>query len=103
MLTFDDWFSQKHAAIPVTSAKAVLVLSEGGATLPFIARYRKEQTGNLDEVAIQKVLDAKEKWDDVLKRQVFILGEIEAQKKLTPELKAAISSTFEMGLLEDLY
>ncbi len=44
MLTFDEWFHQKHAAIPVSSAKAVLTLSEGGATLPFIARYRKEQS-----------------------------------------------------------
>ena len=41
-LTFDAWFSEKHKDIPTSSAKAVLALSEGGATLPFIARYRKE-------------------------------------------------------------
>ncbi|MBV9947243.1 MAG: hypothetical protein JOZ69_10380 [Myxococcales bacterium] len=45
--------------IPVSGARSVIALSEGGATLPFIARYRKEQTGNLDEVAIQTVLEAK--------------------------------------------
>ncbi len=57
-MTFEEWFSGKHKDIPVPSAKAVIALAEGGATLPFIARYRKEQTGNLDEVAIQAVLDA---------------------------------------------
>jgi len=41
MLSFDDWFAAKHAAIPLASAQAVLALSAGGATLPFIARYRK--------------------------------------------------------------
>ena len=103
MLTFDDWFSQKHAAIPVSSAKAVLTLSEGGATLPFIARYRKEQTGNLDEVAIQSVLDAKESWDAVQHRKKHICEEIEKQGKLTPELKAKIEGTYELERLEDLY
>ncbi len=103
MLSFDDWFSQKHATIPVSSAKAVLVLSEGGATLPFIARYRKEQTGNLDEVAIQSVLEAKETWDAVVHRKKHICEEIEKQGKLTPELKAKIDATYELERLEDIY
>ena len=71
--------------------------------MPFIARYRKEQTGNLDEVAIQNVLDAKERWDQVLQRQQFIVGEIERQKKLTPELREQILGTFDFDVLEDLY
>ena len=87
MLSFEEWFIRQHATIPVASAKAVLALSVGGATLPFIARYRKEQTGNLDEVAIQTVLDAKETWDAVLHRKKFICDEIEKQGKLTPDLK----------------
>jgi uncharacterized protein len=103
MLTFETWFSQKHAAIPVPSAKAVLALSEGGATLPFIARYRKEQTGNLDEVAIQAVLDAKESWDAVQHRKQVICDEIAKQGKLTPELKEKIEATYELERLEDIY
>ena len=82
MISFEGWFSTRHANIPVASAKAVLALAEGGATLPFIARYRKEQTGNLDEVAIQAVLDAKEAWDAIEHRKKFICDEIEKQGKL---------------------
>ena len=103
MLSFEDWFVTKHATIPVASAKAVLALSEGGATLPFIARYRKEQTGNLDEVAIQSVLDAKESWDAVVHRKKFICEEIDKQGKLTPELKEKILGTYDLDRLEDLY
>src|SRR5277367_1919627 len=103
MLSFETWFSTRHASIPVSSAKAVLALSEGGATLPFIARYRKEQTGNLDEVAIQSVLDAKEMWDALEHRKKFICEEIEKQGKLTPELKEKILATYELERLEDLY
>jgi uncharacterized protein len=103
MLSFEDWFASRHAAIPVASAKAVLALSEGGATLPFIARYRKEQTGNLDEVAIQNVLDAKETWDAVEHRKKFVCDEIAKQGKLTPELRERILATYDLERLEDLY
>ena len=65
-MTFETWFQTIHADIPVPSALAVIKLTEEGSTLPFIARYRKEQTGNLDEVAIQKSIDAKERWDEIL-------------------------------------
>ena len=103
MVSFDEWFSASHATIPVLGAKAVLSLAEGGATVPFIARYRKEQTGNLDEVAIQAVLDAKENWDAIASRKKFILGEIAAQGKLTPELERRLLETFDLDRLEDLY
>jgi len=103
MLSFEGWFSTRHATIPVPSAKAVLALSEGGATLPFIARYRKEQTGNLDEVAIQSVLHAKEMWDAVEQRKKFVCEEIERQGKLSPELKERILATYDLERLEDLY
>ncbi len=102
-MTFDLWFSKQHPDIPLRSCEAVLKLVAEEATVPFIARYRKEQTGNLDEVAIQKVIDAKEEWEKIVKRQEFILGEIDHQKKLTPELKQKISATFDLNLLEDLY
>jgi uncharacterized protein len=101
--TFETWFASRHPQIALTSASAVLRLNAGDATVPFIARYRKEETGGLDEVAIRQVIDAKESWDEILKRQAFILEEIERQKKLTPELDAQIRATFELAKLEDLY
>ncbi len=102
-MTFENWFQSTHANIPVNSALAVLALTEEGATVPFIARYRKEQTGALDEVAIQNVIDAKERWDEIIKRQSFIVEEIERQGKLTDELKEKILSTFNLDSLEDIY
>lgn len=102
-MTFETWFQSIHTEIPVPSALAVIKLTEEGSTLPFIARYRKEQTGNLDEVAIQKAIDAKERWDETLKRQAFIVEEIERQGKLTDELKTKILTTFNLDSLEDIY
>ncbi|MBI1764783.1 MAG: RNA-binding transcriptional accessory protein, partial [Acidobacteria bacterium] len=102
-MTFETWFQDLHAAISLASADAVLKLTTEGGTVPFIARYRKEQTGNLDEVAIQRVIDAKERWDEIIKRQTFIVEEIERQGKLTDELKNKILATFNLDSLEDLY
>jgi uncharacterized protein len=101
--TFADFFTKKHAGILLHSAQTVLALSEEGATLPFIARYRKEQTGNLDEVAIQAVLDAKEAWDTLEKRKKTVLDEIEKQGKLSPELKEKIVHEMEIDRLEEIY
>src|SRR3954470_11562438 len=102
-MTFESWFSSIHAEIASRSAEAVLRLSAEGGTVPFIARYRKEQTGNLDEVAVQQVLTAKERWDEIVKRQAFIVEEIERQGKLTDELKGKILTTFNLDSLEDIY
>jgi len=106
-LTFPLWLAQQHPHFAQPGAQAgahaVLALAEGGATVPFIARYRKEQTGNLDEVAIRQVIDTKERWDELAKRQGFIVEEIGRQGKLTPELEARIRGTFDTVALEDLY
>jgi uncharacterized protein len=102
-VNFEIWFQSAHPHIPHSSVEAVLRLAADGGTIPFIARYRKEQTGSLDEVGIQAVIEGKERWDTLIKRQEFIVGEIEHQKKMTPELKAKILSTFKPELLEDLY
>src|SRR4051812_2362117 len=106
-LTFPLWLAQQHPQFAQAGAQAgahaVLALAEGGATVPFIARYRKEQTGNLDEVAIRQVIDTKERWDELIKRQGFIVEEIGRQGKLTPELEARIRGTFDTVALEDLY
>jgi len=102
-VTFAGWLAGQHPQIPIAGAQAILALADGGATVPFIARYRKEQTGNLDEVAIRQVLEAKETWDEILKRQAFIVEEIGRQGKLTPELEARIRATFDQTVLEDIY
>src|SRR3954469_25374980 len=102
-VTFSGWLAAQHPQIPQAGAQAILALAEGGATVPFIARYRKEQTGNLDEVAIRAVIDAKERWDDLIKRQAFIVEEIARQGKLTPELEARVRGTFDAVALEDIY
>ncbi|HKX29040.1 MAG TPA: Tex family protein [Blastocatellia bacterium] len=102
-MNFDTWFQSIHPDISLRSAAAVLSLVAEGGTVPFIARYRKEQTLNLDEVAIQHVIDADERWHEILKRQAFIVEEIDRQQKLTPELKDKILTTFNLEQLEDLY
>ncbi|MDX2030383.1 MAG: Tex family protein [Blastocatellia bacterium] len=102
-MTFETWFQSLHPQIPIPSVHAVLALAGEGGTVPFIARYRKEQTGNLDEVAIQAAIDGKERWDEILKRQGFIVEEIERQGKLTDELKGKILATFNLDSLEDIY
>ena len=100
---FPAWFQSAHSAISLQAAAAVLRLSAEGATVPFIARYRKEQTGNLDEVQIRTVIDAKERFERTVTRQAFIVQAIDKQKKLTPELRERILATFDPDALEDLY
>ncbi len=102
-MTFESFLHASHPEIPPAAADAVLRLVADGATLPFIARYRKEQTGNLPEVGIQAVMDTKEAWDALLARQAFVVKEIERQGKLTAELREQILATFDRDVLEDLY
>jgi protein Tex len=102
-MQIEQWLSSELKDIPLNSSLAVLKLVAEEATIPFIARYRKEQTGNLDEVQIEKVVKAKEVWEEVTKRKAYILEEIKKQEKLTPELESAILNTFNLEVLEDLY
>jgi uncharacterized protein len=81
----------------------VLELSGGGATVPFIARYRKEATGNLDEVQIQAVLDRASELKELDERRATVLKSIDEQGKLTPELSRAIHDAKTRTELEDLY
>jgi len=101
--TFESWFAARHPEIRVAGARAVLDLAEGGATVPFIARYRKERTGNLDEVAIRSTLLARELWDRLENRKGIVLESVERQKKLTPELRERIQAAADLDTLEDLY
>ncbi|HEY7727827.1 MAG TPA: Tex-like N-terminal domain-containing protein, partial [Candidatus Eisenbacteria bacterium] len=102
-LQFEPWFAARHPEIRLPGARAVLELAEGGATVPFIARYRKERTGNLDEVAIRATIRAKEVWDRLENRKTIVLESIERQKKLTPELRERILAAPDLDTVEDLY
>jgi uncharacterized protein len=102
-VTFESWLAASHPKIPAPGVAAVLRLTEEGGTVPFIARYRKEQTGALDEVEIRTVIDGKETWDSILKRQTFIVEEITRQGKLTDELRDKLQGTYDLAALEDLY
>ncbi len=78
-------------------------LFEEGATVPFIARYRKEMTGQLDEVQILAIKEQYQKFQEVEKRREAILKSIEEQGKLTPELRKKLESTYVLQTLEDIY
>ncbi len=83
--------------------RAVIRLLGEGATVPFIARYRKEQTGGLDEVQIRSIEEKNGYYVDLDERRRAILAEIESQGRLTPELRAQIESSWVKAALEDLY
>lgn len=80
-----------------------LKLLENGATIPFISRYRKESTGGMDEVQVTEVSDALERLEALAKRKETVIGTIESQDKLTPELKNRIEHCWDSTELEDIY
>ncbi|MEL7003058.1 MAG: Tex family protein [Bacteroidota bacterium] len=82
---------------------AVIDLLDGGATVPFISRYRKELTGSLDEVAVANIRDRITQLRDLDKRKEAILSSINKQEKLTPELEKKINAVATMAELEDIY
>lgn len=83
--------------------KNTLKLLQEGSTVPFISRYRKEATGNLDDMQVQRLKDEWERLQELEKRRAYILAQIEEQGKLTPELKQALLAVVELQQLEDLY
>ena len=80
-----------------------LTLLDGGATIPFIARYRKEMTGGMDETVIARIRDRIRQLRDLCDRRESILRSLKEQEKLTPELERAILEAATMAELEDLY
>ena len=89
--------------LPCKQISATLDLLEGGATIPFISRYRKEVTGGLDEVQIEAIQSQYEKLQETAKRKETILKTIDAQGKLTQELQKRIEQTWDATELEDIY
>lgn len=89
--------------ISLRQTEQTLNLLNEGATIPFIARYRKEATGGLDEVQIAEVARQGEKFKELEHRKEYILQTIEEQGKLTDDLRARISSCWDATVLEDIY
>lgn len=89
--------------ISLKSAAAVLELVAEGGTVPFIARYRKEKTGNLDEVQIRNVIESNETYQEIVKRKAFLVKEIGEQNNLTPEIQKRIELSWDLNELEEIY
>ena len=83
--------------------EATLKLLSEDCTIPFISRYRKDQTGNLDEVQIENIAKKNDEFQTIQKRKESILKTIEEQGELTPELRQKISNSFNLNEIEDLY
>lgn len=101
-----EQFSQMIATalkLPVHRVENTLKLLQGGATIPFISRYRKEATGGLDEVQIGDIHTRYEKLCELAKRKEMVLSTIEEQGKLTDTLRERISNCWDATELEDIY
>lgn len=92
-----------NIGIPFKQVAVTMGLLEGGATIPFISRYRKEMTGGLDEVQIEQIQSQHDKLQEMAKRKDTILKTIDAQGKLTDELQKRIEQTWDATELEDIY
>src|SRR5690606_30933659 len=92
-----------HTQLPEISIKNTVELLNEDATIPFISRYRKERTGNLDEVQIGDIVKYKEQFEALEKRKVAILKAIEEQDALTDDLQKKIENAHDITTLEDLY
>ena len=96
-------FISHSLSLPLQSVSAVLTLLNEGCTIPFISRYRKERTGNLDEVQITNISELYNRLKELGKRKETILKTIREQEKLTAELEAKIWSCMDSTELEDIY
>ena len=96
-------FIQQNISIQEKQINAVLQLLSEDCTIPFIARYRKDKTGNLGEVEIEQIQKLSKNFDEIQKRKESVLKSIEEQEKLTPELRAKIGQSFDLQEIEDLY
>lgn len=99
------WVNQisKELSLQLKSVEAVAELLAEGGTIPFIARYRKEKTGSMDEVQIANIRDRIEQLKELDKRRESIISSIEKQGKLTPELMQSVVGAATLAELEDIY
>ena len=96
-------FIQNQTNIAPKSIEATIKLLSEDCTIPFISRYRKDQTGNLDEVQIEAISKLNKQFEEIVKRKGSILKSIEEQNALSTELKSKIEKSFDLQELEDLY
>jgi uncharacterized protein len=96
-------FIQQQLNISEKSINNTLQLLAEDCTIPFISRYRKDKTGNLDEVQIEQISKISKQFEEIVKRKESILKSIEEQNALTAELKQRIEESFDILELEDLY
>src|SRR5690606_13821394 len=101
----NNYESKIASALPLSRAQVMGTISllEGGATIPFIARYRKEVTNGLDEVQIADIRDLLKRLQELEKRKDTVFKSIEEQGKLTPELIKQINDAETISALEDIY
>lgn len=92
-----------QVAAPAKSIEATLQLLSEDCTIPFISRYRKDRTGNLDEVVIEQIAKLAQAYDAIVKRKDAILKSIGEQNALTTELEEKIARSYDLAELEDLY
>lgn len=93
----------QNSGVPTKQVDNTLALLLDDCTIPFISRYRKDFTGNLDEVAIAQIDKLHRQYDEILKRKETILKAIAEQNSLTADLQQKITSSFDLAELEDLY
>lgn len=93
----------KALNLKVNQVETVQQLASEGATIPFMARYRKEMTGNLDEVEIKAILDALQYEESLQKRKTDVLAKLEELEKNTPELTKALEAATTLQQVEDIY
>jgi uncharacterized protein len=101
-MTNIDFISKTVTTSPKNIEKTVQLLQED-CTIPFISRYRKDMTGNLDETVIEQIAKLQKEYETIVKRKESILSSIEEQNALTPELKSKIEQSFDLQYIEDLY
>ena len=96
-------FIKRSLPISDKSIHSTLKLLSEDCTIPFISRYRKDATGNLDEVQIEQISKLNKQFEEIVKRKESILKSIEEQNALTPEFKKRIEESFDLQELEDLH
>lgn len=101
-MTNIEFISQFISAPANNILKTVQLLQED-CTIPFISRYRKDQTGNLDEIVIENIAKHQKEYEVIVKRKEAILKSITEQKAITPELEKKIQQSFDLHELEDFY
>jgi len=96
-------FIQNQLNTPVKGIENTINLLNEDCTIPFISRYRKDQTGNLDEVQIEQIFKLNKQFEEIVKRKESIVKAIDEQGQLTTELKAKIENSFDLQEIEDYY